>query len=121
MTDPSTQWLPAWSETEGAARVTALFEATFGGGATATFSAPGRVNLIGEHTDYNGGLALPIAIEHRTFLALRLREDSLVRLVSAQGDGAVWEADLADVAAYGARCHHPSKRWPVRRSCSRAA
>ena len=33
------------------------------------FSAPGRVNLIGEHTDYNDGFVLPIAVEQRTFVA----------------------------------------------------
>lgn len=98
MTDQTPQWLPAWNDDEGTARVTALFTSTFHGAPTGTFSAPGRVNLIGEHTDYNGGLALPIAIEHRTYAALRLREDSLLRLVSAQGDGVVWECDLADVS-----------------------
>jgi galactokinase len=38
-------------------------------------SAPARVNLIGEHTDYNGGEVLPIAIDHRTYVAVRVRKD----------------------------------------------
>ena len=38
----------------------ALFRATFGGAPRAAASAPGRVNLIGEHTDYNGGPVLPV-------------------------------------------------------------
>ncbi len=102
MTSPTTPapapvWLPAWEAADGAARVHALFTATFDAAPAGTFSAPGRVNLIGEHTDYNGGLALPIAIEHRTWAAVSLREDSRVRLVSAQGEG-VWECDLDDVA-----------------------
>ncbi|PWD50357.1 galactokinase [Serinibacter arcticus] len=97
MTTPAPQWLPAWETTDSLARVATLFERTFGASTDGTFSAPGRVNLIGEHTDYNGGLALPIALEHRTYVAVRLREDSLVRLVSAQGEG-VWEADLDAVA-----------------------
>ncbi len=42
------------------------------------FSAPGRVNLIGEHTDYNGGLVLPAALELSLFLALRPRADGKV-------------------------------------------
>lgn len=59
-------------------------------------SAPGRVNLIGEHTDYNGGLALPIALPHRTFAALTPRTDRIVRLTSAQASGGS-EVDLDDV------------------------
>ena len=43
------------------------------------FSAPGRVNLIGEHTDYNDGFVLPFAIDRRTYVACRPREDDKVR------------------------------------------
>jgi galactokinase len=46
------------------------------------FSAPGRVNIIGEHTDYNGGFVLPMAIDRRTFVAIASREDSIVRVAS---------------------------------------
>ena len=55
-------------------------------------SAPGRVNLIGEHTDYNGGEVLPIAIERRTFVAVRPNGTGASRLVSAT-EGAVGEFD----------------------------
>jgi galactokinase len=48
-----------------------LFTNSFGGEPEVLASAPGRVNLIGEHTDYNGGEVLPIAIERRTWVAMR--------------------------------------------------
>lgn len=49
-------------------------------------SAPGRVNLIGEHTDYNGGFVLPMAIPQRTRVSLRTRDDRTVR-ASSEGMG----------------------------------
>src|ERR1041384_1310723 len=51
------------------ARASALFRATFGVPPLAAASAPGRVNLIGAHTDYNGGPVLPIALAQRTVVA----------------------------------------------------
>ena len=45
------------------------------------WSAPGRVNLIGEHTDYNDGFVLPFAIDRRTVVALGRRDDGLLRVV----------------------------------------
>ena len=50
------------------------------------FSAPGRVNLIGEHTDYNGGFVLPMAANLRTYVAAALREDGQVNVYSADLD-----------------------------------
>lgn len=91
-------WVDAWSGDEGAERARALFAASFDAEPDGTWSAPGRVNLIGEHTDYNGGLCLPIALPHRTYVALRRRDDDLVRLVSAQDAGRLREVRLADVA-----------------------
>jgi galactokinase len=47
------------------------------------WSAPGRVNLIGEHTDYNDGFVLPFAIDRRTSVALGTRSDGRIRVTSA--------------------------------------
>ncbi|GIG39146.1 galactokinase [Cellulomonas phragmiteti] len=88
--------IPAWDAAEGGRRVRRLFAATFDAAPDGVWSAPGRVNLIGEHTDYNGGLALPIALPHRTYAALARRGDDVVRLVSAQEPSGVREVRLSD-------------------------
>ncbi|KGN29817.1 hypothetical protein N802_10430, partial [Knoellia sinensis KCTC 19936] len=74
------------------------FATLFGHAPEGVWSAPGRVNLIGEHTDYNGGLALPIALPHRTHCAASARDDDLLRIHSLQEDSSV-EVRIADVAA----------------------
>ena len=58
------------------------FLQTFARPATVVASAPGRVNLIGEHTDYNGGFVLPMAIPQRTSVELAAREDDVVEVTS---------------------------------------
>jgi galactokinase len=52
-----------------ARQATSLFQDRFGSGPSVLVSAPGRVNLLGEHTDYNGGPVLPLALERRTVVA----------------------------------------------------
>jgi galactokinase len=61
-----------------------LFHAAFGGAPTHAASAPGRVNLIGDHTDYNGGPVLPVAISERTTVAVAPGEPGWLELVSAR-------------------------------------
>ncbi|NHI15864.1 galactokinase [Microbacterium excoecariae] len=60
----------------------ALFERLTGSAPERIWSAPGRANLIGEHTDYNEGFVLPFAIEHRTYAAVGRRSDGIIRVVS---------------------------------------
>jgi len=72
------------------------FSGEFGTAPDGVWSAPGRVNLIGEHTDYNGGFALPMAIDKRTAVAARIREDRLLRVASSSFPGVV-EISLDDL------------------------
>ena len=60
------------------------FLETFGEEPDLVAAAPGRVNLIGEHIDYSDGFVLPFAIKDRTLVAARKRNDSTVRIASAQ-------------------------------------
>ena len=73
------------------------FEARFGYAPAGVWSAPGRVNLIGEHTDYNLGFVLPFAINRRTYAAIALRSDSLVRVASSFST-VHHQIDLAEIA-----------------------
>ncbi len=62
----------------------ALFEKTFGeGGDIRSYFSPGRVNLIGEHTDYNGGHVFPCALTIGTYAVARKRDDRTIKLYSA--------------------------------------
>ena len=64
-------------------QVVKKFAELFGGeGDIRTYFAPGRVNLIGEHTDYNGGHVFPCALTIGTYAAARVREDKNIRLYS---------------------------------------
>ncbi|MHA7280343.1 galactokinase [Arthrobacter sp. MDT2-2] len=60
----------------------AAFTDRFGSEPDGLWSAPGRVNVIGEHTDYNGGFVLPFAIRHSTTVAAAVRPDRTVRVAS---------------------------------------
>src|SRR4051812_8595096 len=79
-----------------AASVRAAFADRYGEPPVSVGRAPGRVNLMGEHTDYNAGLVLPVALAHATYAAARPRDDELVRITSAQQDE-TWEGTLAEL------------------------
>src|SRR6266700_1697144 len=88
--------------------VSALFRAAFGVAPRVVASAPGRVNLIGEHTDYNGGPVLPLATAARTSVAVGPGDDGVLELISTldgervridwhEGRPAGWTAYVAGV------------------------
>ncbi len=94
----------------GRSRALDLFHAEFGGAPDLVVRAPGRVNLIGDHTDYNDGFVLPMALDRATWIAARVSGSSTVRLLSEdrglsgfdlrrleQGDG--WAEYVKGVAA----------------------
>jgi galactokinase len=84
------------SDRDAAERAGAAFAERFGGPPEGVWAAPGRVNVIGEHTDYNGGFVLPIALEHTTRAAVARRDDGVLALDSLQEPGVV-QVPLADL------------------------
>ncbi|GEM79724.1 galactokinase [Vibrio superstes] len=74
--------------------VKASFEQVLNYKPTHIIQAPGRVNLIGEHTDYNDGFVLPCAINYQTMVAAAKRDDNIVRVISVDYDNAVDEFDI---------------------------
>jgi galactokinase len=93
------------SDEQAAKDARGAFADRFGGEPDGVWAAPGRVNVIGEHVDYNGGLCLPFALPHRTYVALSPRQDDQLTVTSAQvadadsGQGRPrWEGRLGDVA-----------------------
>jgi galactokinase len=79
------------------------FEALFGRRPAVTADAPGRVNLIGEHTDYNGGFVLPTAIPQRTRVELTPRPDDDVRAASTAKGG--------EVSTFSLGAEQPGRGW----------
>ncbi|MFL6201314.1 MAG: galactokinase [Thermoanaerobaculia bacterium] len=80
------------------------FEELFARESTVTADAPGRVNLIGEHTDYNGGYVLPMAIPQRTRVEIGTRIGTLVR---------AWSADVKEprIEEYRLGEETPGRGW----------
>ncbi|NVK54169.1 MAG: galactokinase [Alteromonadaceae bacterium] len=75
-----------------------VFETTFGVAPTVNIQAPGRVNLIGEHTDYNDGFVFPAAINFGTWIAATPRQDRVIDVVALDYDGERVRFSLDDIA-----------------------
>ncbi|CCK29517.1 Galactokinase [Streptomyces davaonensis JCM 4913] len=73
------------------------FVELYGTAPEGVWSAPGRVNLIGEHTDYNDGFVMPFALPHTAVAAVSKRTDGVLRLHSADVEGGVVELRLDDL------------------------
>jgi galactokinase len=71
----------------GADRAAQWFQAQYGSAPEGVWHAPGRANLIGEHTDYNDGFVLPFALDRGTFAAAAPHEDGVLELSSRQEPG----------------------------------
>ncbi len=71
-----------------------VFEEKTGKAPEGIVAAPGRVNLIGEHTDYNGGFVLPMAIDKRTIVAWARRDDNILNLLPEDPDDIYTTIDL---------------------------
>ncbi|MGL4268242.1 MAG: galactokinase [Plesiomonas sp.] len=87
-------------------KVTAVFTERLGYAPTHLIQAPGRVNLIGEHTDYNDGFVLPCAINYQTVVAAARRDDHRVRVIAADYQHAQDEFDVTGTPAF-----LPEKMW----------
>ena len=86
------------SDEEAADRARRAFTERFGSAPEGVWAAPGRVNVIGEHTDYNDGFVLPVALPHTTRAAVARRDDGRIALASLQGDGVVVELGIDELA-----------------------
>ena len=89
-------------------RLIAAFTAAYGARPALGVRAPGRVNLIGEHTDYNDGFCLPMAIERDVRIAVRRRADDTVRVLSLEQPGPPLCFTLARRIA---KAEVPAQRW----------
>ena len=99
--------------------LTRAFAGHFGHDADGVWQAPGRVNLIGEHTDYNDGLVLPFAINRSTTVAVSARADRTVRLASAFAAADPVEFDLDTFApdqAAGWSAYPAGVAWELERA-----
>jgi len=83
-----------------------LFEEKFGYAATHVIQSPGRVNLIGEHTDYNDGFVLPCAINYQTVISCAKRDDNIVRAIAADYDNQEDSFSLDDTIV-----KHDTQQW----------
>ncbi|GAB3593745.1 galactokinase [Angustibacter peucedani] len=80
------RWYPVHDEQQRATEVADAFERRTGRAPAGVWASPGRVNLIGEHTDYNGGLCLPIALPQSTFVAATALDGRVVATSAQRAD-----------------------------------
>ncbi|TNC28945.1 galactokinase [Amycolatopsis alkalitolerans] len=102
---------------EAAARA---FRSVHGRHPEGVWSAPGRVNLIGEHTDYNDGFVLPFALPHRIAAAASPREDQVLTVATLGSDGRIQQADPVEIpplepgAVHGWAAYPAGVAWVLR-------
>ncbi|MGH3344840.1 MAG: galactokinase, partial [Carbonactinosporaceae bacterium] len=97
------------------ARLGATFRALAGRAPAGWWAAPGRVNVIGDHTDYNEGFALPMAIDRHVLVAGASREDGQVKVHSSQrGHAAFRVGDLAPGSVTGWAAYVAGVVWALR-------
>ncbi|WP_031095674.1 MULTISPECIES: galactokinase [unclassified Streptomyces] len=82
----------------GAEQVAERFAELYGAEPEGVWAAPGRVNLIGEHTDYNDGFVMPFALPHQAVAAVSRRDDGVLRLHSEDVEGGIAELRLDALA-----------------------
>lgn len=84
--------------------VSAVFSSVLGYVASHIIQAPGRVNLIGEHTDYNDGFVLPCAIDYQAIVAAARRDDNIVRVVAVDYNNEISEFDITQPLEFDQQC-----------------
>lgn len=100
-----------------AQRAATCFRQRFGKVPQGVWAAPGRVNIIGEHTDYNDGFVLPVAIERRTAVAASKRTDGVLNLFSAKhGEAVLAVDDIAPGTVSGWPAYPAGALWSLRQA-----
>ncbi|WP_329078430.1 galactokinase [Streptomyces niveus] len=97
--------------------VTAQFAELYGSGPEGVWAAPGRVNLIGEYTDFNDGFVMPLALPHTTVAAVSRRTDGVLRVHSADVPGgvvALGAGDLVPLTETGWPAYPAGVVWALR-------
>ncbi len=89
------------------------FRTQFGAEPSLVVRAPGRVNLIGEHTDYNQGFVLPMAIDRRTVIASRPRSDNTVKVISESFGDASFDLSSLRTASAGWTAYIEGVAWAL--------
>lgn len=106
-------WLPPADDAAVATELAQAAQEIFGQDPDGVWMAPGRVNLIGEHTDYNAGLSLPFALPHRTYASVARRSDGILRVASRQMDGIGWEGRVKEIRPVAEDRPGVPNGWPA--------